>query len=40
MTAAHCMLGENWEKLRVVLGELDRGDQFETENRSAGELDA
>jgi len=33
VTAAHCMLGENWRKLRVVLGELDRGDQFETENR-------
>ena len=33
VTAAHCMRGENREKLRVVLGELDRRDQFETENR-------
>ena len=33
VTAAHCMRGENWRKLKVVLGELDRRDQYETENR-------
>ena len=33
VTAAHCMRGENWRKLKVVLGELDRRDKYETENR-------
>ena len=33
VTAAHCMKGENWRKLKVVLGELDRRDKYETENR-------
>ena len=38
VTAAHCMRGENWRKLKVVLGELDRRDQYETENRSEDDV--
>ena len=38
VTAAHCMKGENWRKLKVVLGELDRRDPYETENRSEDDV--